>query len=192
MELIYERVGEQPAAVRALRALHPHSIELAREALPNDPKTFRYNCFQYAFGLQDPPKEVVDICTRYQDVFPSSEFVSFLVSQYLLEISPACAGIGDTVVYFQNDRPNHAAIFVDDSLVSKWGTAHLWRHGIWEVPSHYGQTARTFRPIRKPVAIEAFILFASGQVGAIPKWRGTAIPTTLRSSRTPTDIFKCR
>jgi hypothetical protein len=69
------------------------------------------------------------------------------------------------VVYFAAGWPIHAAVIDGNTLVSKWGLAHLWRHGIAEVPEGYGQTIRAFRSITRDEALEAFLKFAAIKLG---------------------------
>ena len=159
--LTYERIGEQAPAIEALRAIHPHSLELVAAAVPGRPETYRFTCFQHAFKLMDPPESIVEICTRFPDIFPNGEFVSFLISEYLTLVDPALATDGDVVVYLSDTRPVHAAVIEGNQLRSKWGLAHMWRHRVDEVPEKYGDRVLAFKPLSREVAVAAFLTFAS-------------------------------
>ena len=128
--------------VAALRADTGHAINVVREAIPGRPETFRYTCFQFAFGLVNPHPDLTRIATRHDDVFPGSDFVTFLVASVLTEIKPETAEDDDIVIYFRDGVPQHAGLISADLVVSKWGMAHTWRHRLFEVPSSYGSSVR--------------------------------------------------
>ncbi len=162
---IKEDVGKQLQLVAELATSCPHSISVVRTALPDDERTFNYTCFQYAFDLVDPPQAIVDIARLYKHIYPSSEFVQYLTEQYLEEISPKGAVDGDVVVYLNTDTITHAGKLRSDRIVSKWGTAHLWQHRLFEIPLRYGMTVRFFRSISRDESCEAFMRYAEAKLG---------------------------
>jgi hypothetical protein len=108
---------------------------------------------------------IVHIATLWEDVYPNSKFVAYLIDHHLTEVSPAAADDGDIVVYFAGAVPKHAGRVDGSSIVSKWGTAHLWRHRLFEVPAAYGETVRFFRAINSVDSKLAFVRFAQSETG---------------------------
>jgi hypothetical protein len=157
-----DAVGQQITAVKVLQG---HNIRLESEAVPDNPKTFRFTCFQFALGLTDPPELIVQIATIYSDVFPNSEFVNYLVVNYLTEIALEEIQEGDIVIYYTGGTPTHAGLIKNGLVVSKWGTAHLWQHNLFEVPQRYGNEVRFFRPITEEDSQLAFLRYAEMKTG---------------------------
>jgi len=158
---VRERVGEQIALIQALGKDHPHSSSLVKEAIPDQPDTFGYTCFQHAFGLTDPPAVVVGIATQYPDLYPSAEFVQFLIDHELTEVTAGEVRDSDVVVYFADGRIKHAGKAAGGFVISKWGTAHLWKHRLFEVPLAYGSQLRFFRAITREDSVFAFIEYGA-------------------------------
>jgi len=158
-------VGRQIALIRDLGAQYSHSITPAAEAVPSDPSTFRYTCFQHAFELIDPPLAVVDIATLYPAVYPSAEFVEYLIAQHLTEVRVEDTHDADLVVYWADAGIRHAGKVRERLIFSKWGTAHMWSHGLFQVPASYGNTVRFFLPISRDESVEAFLAFAESKLG---------------------------
>ena len=52
--------------------------------------------------------------------------------------------VGSVIVYFSDGRPVHAGRYQNDRVTSRWGIGYLWEHGIWEVPSSYGDQYQLF------------------------------------------------
>lgn len=51
----------------------------------------------------------------------------------------------------------------EGAIESKWGKAHLWRHGVYEVPWRYGNTVRFFRHVSEEDSARAFLEYAGTQ-----------------------------
>ena len=64
--------------------------------------------------------------------------------------------VGALVVWFDDERrPTHAGVWSGTRVRSKWGTAHLWQHGLFEVPESYGDDVAFYvRPAREVVLAE--------------------------------------
>ena len=167
-DYIGDRVGEQLQLMAAVGREHPHAISLISEARPSQPEKSRFTCFQYTFELTDPPPEIVRIATLYGHVYPSAEFVQFLIDNYLTEIRAGEVHDGDVVLYLANGRIKHAGKADGGFVVSKWGTAHLWKHRLFEVPLAYGSQVRFFRPIAREDSVSAFIDYAEDRLGKDP------------------------
>jgi len=153
-------VGQQVDSITELGLRLPHSITLVSKAIPGDAATYSYTCFQHAFELTAPPKLIVDIATLWRHVYPNSKFVAYLIEHHLEEVSAGDVRDQGVVVYFNGGVARHAGRVQGDSIVSKWGTAHLWRHALYEVPSAYGDKVRFFRPLCREDSQEAFVRFA--------------------------------
>jgi hypothetical protein len=53
---------------------------------------------------------------------------------------------GDVVLYFEKKAITHAAaISEQQTYCSKWGGDDVHQHGLWEVPSQYGNRVRYYR-----------------------------------------------
>lgn len=122
-----------------------------------------FTCYQYAFDLIDVA-EVDMIALTYPKIFPNSEFTSCLVTELMHEITIKNANDGDIVVYFKNDIPVHAGKMKNKQVVSKWGIAHLWQHGVYEVPIEYGDSVRFYNNPGKQAFIIAFQKWASSKI----------------------------
>jgi hypothetical protein len=77
------------------------------------------------------------------------EFVLRLIERGILARDDA----GDIVIYFRDRLPMHAGLCIGRRIRSKWGIGNLWEHGLWEVPSSYGDTAERYTILR-PELIE--------------------------------------
>jgi hypothetical protein len=164
-EIIEDNVGQQVDSMAELRRRLPHSITLVAKAIPGDAATYSYTCFQHAFELTEPPQLIVDIATLWHHVYPNSKFVAYLIEHHLEEVTASELRDQDLVVYFNDGVAKHAGRVQGDSVVSKWGTAHLWRHALYEVPSAYGNEVRFFRPLCREDSQEAFVRFAEFETG---------------------------
>jgi hypothetical protein len=144
--------------VEELRQRWPHSISMVDRARP-------YTCFQYAFSLHDPPAVVRTIGIVHKDIYPSPEFVEYLVAHTLTPVLGEASGIGDVVLYRDGRDPRHAGILHGRGVRSKWGIGHLWDHALLEVPGSYGDAVDYFRPISVAAAVAAFLGYARGKLG---------------------------
>ena len=96
-------------------------------------------------------------------VFAGRKFAHWLIDRNLLrEIPMNIAQDGDFVFYF-DDRSlfRHAGVMIGKERVrSKWGTGHLFEHGVFEVPESYGTTVRFFKQMAEGAAYSHFRSFA--------------------------------
>lgn len=151
-----ERLGEQVGLIVGLASKYGASISLVRETKPGVPC---FTCYQHSFDLVG-----VDSVNRILDenwhITLGRDFIQHLVDKWLAEVSIEDAKDGDHVLYI-GSRIEHAGKVAQDAVESKWGKAHLWRHGVFEVPRRYGDTVRFFRHISKDESIQAFHGYAS-------------------------------
>ena len=158
-----ETVGGQILAVAELETEFPHRIRLMCEAIQREPETFKFTCFEFALDLRGS-REVRRIAADQPNgspLYPSPEFVEYLIAERLGEVLAQDASPGDLVVYSDGTRTTHAGVLVAPGLViSKWGLMHVWVHGTLEVPARYGSDVRYFKRLRRGECVEAFLVFA--------------------------------
>lgn len=151
--------GEQPRLVSDLAKIHPHSIRLLELKDPENPKSLRFNCHEYAFGLRNSSK-VEKISFTYQDIFPGPDYVTWLIARVLTEINFREVQNEDVIIYFSASGVTHSGIWRDMKITSKWGECHLWEHGVYEVPLCYGSDLLFFKAFRVEKCEESFIRYA--------------------------------
>jgi hypothetical protein len=160
---IRKQAHEQIRLIEVLREKYGHAISLVQEAIPGQPETGQFTCYQYAFNLVDAPPEVIRIASDHQKIYPSSVFVQFLIDHVLDELSAPKDGC--VIVYSDGQEIKHAGKMRGQMVVSKWGTAHLWQHRIYEVPITYGSSVRFFEAIQAERSIQAFLRYAEIELG---------------------------
>lgn len=163
---IRDQGNEQISCIEQLGHEYPHSISLVQEAISGKPETVNFTCFQYAFGLVDPPARVQEIAASQSPEFFGSSFAKWLANGALQETDLNLAQEGDLVLYFQDGEAKHAAKICGDSCISKWGLGHLWRHGLLEVPKDFGSQVRYFRSISSTDAAADFVDYAREKLGS--------------------------
>lgn len=119
--------------VKNTRDLLPPELKV----LANPPEENRnYNCFIYAFGLQ----EDVEIIKETNGFIYDSLIKKFIEDGHLSRTDEVSDG--DYVVYQDLvNYPNlltHIGVLEGDKVVSKWAWGPLTRHNLWDVPESYG------------------------------------------------------
>jgi hypothetical protein len=129
-------IGQQVPKIVELQSRCPHGILVINRAKLGSPRTFNFNCHAYTFGLHG-----IEACWRAADevLCPDGAWVA---KHVLPQLEPSADG--SVVVYFDEDRVTHSARRHRDLLISKWGRAHTWQHGLWEVPTSYGSRAEYY------------------------------------------------
>lgn len=118
-----------------LALTHPHTVSIHKENIPGSPL---FNCYQYSFGI-------ADVHLRDDRGFlPGRDFAQYLVEHHLQEVGPEDAENGDHIFY-SSSQIQHAGRVQGAAIESKWGTGHVWRHAVYEVPVYYGDTVRFYR-----------------------------------------------
>ena len=156
---IAEEIGRQIELVAELAKLYPHSVRIIGEAVPGEPETFQFTCFQHAFDLVGS-RQVAEVARIYVKVYPNSEFVQYLIDYHLNEVGRSAIEDGDLIVYAQDAQIKHVGKIIGNRVLSKWGLGHLWSHGTFEVPAKYGSLIRYFRRIPRQTCIQAFAVYA--------------------------------
>jgi hypothetical protein len=155
-----ERIGEQPRLIAELSALHPHSITLLerKEAGPKHRNSLQFNCHEYAFGLRGSQK-VARVSFVYQDIFPGEDFVTWLINNVLTQKLEDKLRPGDVVVYTSDTEVAHSGIWANGRVRSKWGSGHLWEHGLYELPLSYGSKYCFFEALSGDVSEDMFLKY---------------------------------
>lgn len=106
-----------------------------------------FNCHAHALGICEMP----EFRQRYYDggckVLAKSDFVANLIERGEIQSVEGQSYRPDNIViYFKDGRPTHSSRVVetDGLLLSKWGGNELLEHGLWEVPTYYGDQYRVF------------------------------------------------
>ena len=123
----------------------------------------RYTCLVHALGFTEKPEYISIASMPGTNVFAGKNFAEWLLTtKSLTEVSPHEAYAGSMVMYFDDTHDfTHVGLLVTNNRVqSKWGTLGLYEHGLFEVPSNYGEVARYFMPLPYDEAIELFYEFA--------------------------------
>ena len=118
----------QVQRIANLALTHPHAVSLHKENILGSP---RFNCYQYSFGIAD-----VHVRDDFREFFPGRDFTQFLVEHHLQEIGSEDAENGDHIFY-SSSQIQHAGRVQAEAIESKWGTGHVWRHAVYEVPDYY-------------------------------------------------------
>jgi hypothetical protein len=153
---------DQVTAVIRLSHTFGLSISVARLAQREEPASYNYNCFMWAFGLLDR-EWLTTLIPGKPNIYPRSVFARYLVRRYLLEIPQRKAGAGDIVIYFKDGQPVHAGTWDLGLVVSKWGLySHLWKHRLCELPIEYGDEIRFYRSLPEKIIRDAFEKWCRG------------------------------
>jgi hypothetical protein len=151
--------SQHPALLALLSKECPNTITVVASAHPIE----RYTCLMHAMNFTDS-EEYAAIAERGLNVvFAGRNFAHWLIDRNLLsEISMANRNEGDLVFYFdQQGLFKHAGIVLDDERVrSKWGTGHLFEHGLFDVPESYGTRVKRFKKMPFDEAFRYFAQFA--------------------------------
>ena len=156
---IGDRSHEQIGLIEDLSRTHPHSISLVVEAKPDEESSYRFTCHEFAFDLRESP-EIHGIASLYTDIYPSPDWVTWMVENRLVGRHQEEAQDGDLVIYFRGGVAKHSGIWRAGLLRSKWGTCHLWDHGVFEVPANYGDDVRYFERPSREDCIRWFLEYA--------------------------------
>ena len=155
------RSDKQLTAIEKLRAEFSHSIVLREKA---NSTRIPFNCYEYAFNIAcTPPVNIISTegdAKQNEKLAVTTDFVSELIGEVLIEREPCNATDGDIIIYFDNNTPTHAGKFYKGRVVSKWGNGHLWEHVIYEVPLRYGDRIKFFLPVDRDGILKRFIQYA--------------------------------
>jgi hypothetical protein len=144
--------------IAGLDKQHHHIIVLHTSS---SDATAKLSCFTFALDID--PDAISDMCLG--KIFPGAEFVSTLMRGALrIQDRPETDGI---VVYLDSaDSPKHAGkIRAGGRVTSKWGAGrtHIWEHGLWEVPTEYGDEVRFFQRPPQGLAVRCYLAWAKAK-----------------------------
>ena len=125
-----------------------------------DRRTWDFNCHSYAFGLSST-EEYWIIRERNRSIWPDGEFVKTWLGPHLTERPRESVEDGDLAVYFSGRRVTHSGVVSGDGIISKWGTAHTWRHLEWEIPICFGFEARYYQRLSIAEVIQLYQSYAT-------------------------------
>lgn len=150
-----------PSLLRRLSRIHRNSIR----PLPSSHPIYRYTCLMHVFRFAEHAQYIAIARHDRGEVFAGSAFAHWLIARGLLQpLGAEDARAGDLVFYFHDGQFRHAGLLCDGGrVVSKWGTGHLYEHGLHEVPDHYGDDLRYFASLPCDTAFEYFTWFAAEQ-----------------------------
>lgn len=126
--------------------------EFARSLKSLEMGANNYNCFMYALGVEGD-EDVKDILSANPQIkFGSSYITKLIDTEVLVEDIH-----GSVVLYFNGDKPLHAARRLHNGLcISKWGMGLLWQHELYDLPLNYGDRHAFFNLSSSAAAVEAF------------------------------------
>lgn len=135
-----ELPGQFAAAWDELTKMGGHRLRIVGED-----KTF--NCHAHALGIGQMPEFQRRFFDGGCQVLAKSDFIASLIKRGELRLVEGQSyGPDNIVIYFKDGKPTHSARVVENDglLVSKWGGNELLEHGLWEVPTYYGDEYKVF------------------------------------------------
>ena len=130
----------------------PKELEVLKTP-PNEHEN--YNCFVYAFGLEND-QEFIKECKG----FIYDTFFQKLIDEGLLKYT-SNPKVGDYILYrdlknYPNMITHIGIISKQDVITSKWAWGPLFRHKIFDVPESYGDDISYIEAIPKKKAKELY------------------------------------
>lgn len=142
--------------LRAIGQLHPHTIRFI--LLPVEG-----TCITRALDLTDEPAYwKAEIAAEGR--LARAKFMAWLLDDRLDEvIEPVPGGL---VMYFSGESWKHIGVVTGDGrITSMWGTLPVYDHGIWEVPSRYGNRLRFFNKLQSGAGLRLILEYARADDG---------------------------
>lgn len=119
-------------------------------------------CYNYAFGK---------FFNTYSSPCANSILAlnnTILVKYFDVTLEPQT---GDLVIYYDNNRPVHYGIYIDNLIESKWGWDVVHRHPYFDVPIRYGNQIRFLKlkcGLSKEMVLKNLILDQEGRSEKAP------------------------
>jgi hypothetical protein len=140
-------VETYPQKLLALANEMPHTIRVLPS--PGNEPLDRYNCVMYALGLVGQMRNPYLVWSFRLGL----EFLSQLIEGGVLNPSEATAG--GLVTWSSPTGLKHVGLLVSpDRSVSKWSIGQLLEHGLYEVPTSYGDGLAFYSPLEPKVLEE--------------------------------------
>jgi hypothetical protein len=154
-----DKVRGQLADIGKLRRRFLHSIEVIQAVDVATEGPGQFNCYMYALNVHDSSRIAALLGTTDQPL--GNEFMRWLVKSRRLKATTDGLKDDDMILYSDDRGPLHAGRWSGTAVVSKWGLAHLWKHGMFEVPTRYGHIVRTYRGVKAQQAEKWFVDYLS-------------------------------
>jgi hypothetical protein len=122
-----------------------------------------YNCHAHGLGIEQLSEYQQRVAKERNSAIVRGTFIAELIERGELHLVDGRSyGPSNIVVYFKDGKPTHTARVVekDGLLASKWGGNELIEHGLWEVPTSYGDEYKVFKapdPQRAWELLEAWL-----------------------------------
>lgn len=107
-----------------------------------------YNCHAHGLKIEQLPAYQQRVAIERNSALVQGTFMNELIERGELHLVEGQSyGPDNIVIYFRDGKPTHTARVVDRDglLVSKWGGNELIEHGLWEVPTYYGDEYKVFK-----------------------------------------------
>ncbi len=107
-----------------------------------------YNCHAHGLGIEKLPEYQRRVAKEANSALAQGTFVTELIERGELQSVPGPSyGPEHIIIYFKDGKPTHTARVIERNslLVSKWGGNELIEHGLWEVPTYYGDEYKVFK-----------------------------------------------
>jgi hypothetical protein len=154
-----DQVRRQLGDIQSLNAGHPHSIECLEAVDLAIAGPGQFNCYMYALNIHDSAQVAELLANTTRPL--GNGFMRWLIQTRRLKPTSDALQINDIIVYCDEEGPKHAGRWNGAAVVSKWGLAHLWEHGMFEVPTRYGHLVRSYRGVKARQAEKWFADYLS-------------------------------
>ncbi|MBY0323302.1 MAG: hypothetical protein K2X72_31585 [Reyranella sp.] len=133
--------GQFAAAWKQLMEMGGHRLRIVAEDRT-------YNCHAHGLGIEQLPEYQRRVTKEGNSALVKGSFVTELIERGELHLVEGKSyEPGNVVVYFKDGKPTHTARVAekDALLVSKWGGNEVIEHGLWELPTSYGDEYKVFK-----------------------------------------------
>ena len=129
--------SELPTLIGKLQKSHHHSIQMTANCAIGG----SVDCFQYAFKDQLSSDHFADL-VRTREVRKMQRVLVAALSLGLIELHDNRLEVDKIVVYFHGRCPKHFGILDGGRILSKWGMFQAYCHGLFELPTYYGDKVK--------------------------------------------------
>jgi hypothetical protein len=127
---------EHRQKIEEIGRVSPHTV-VYREFVPES------TCVTYALNLSGDVAYRAIAGNFDGKIFAGKQFIVWLLQSHLQEINHAKRG--SLALYFAETIWKHIGVVSGSArLISKWGTFPVYEHGLFEVPTPYGDIVRYF------------------------------------------------
>jgi len=174
---------EQIKRINEISTIYNHTIKLVQKFSKQSPdlteidEKLCWNCYSCCFDINfGDVKNYVVVPKDYNDDSQSpnitsktyncfdqnksinSEFVNYLIKNYLIEINKLKSKKEYYIIYFENTKPKQAGKYFEGKVTSRWSyLGQLWEHGIWEIPDIYGSKYKFFKKMPREKILSFYI-----------------------------------